>query len=117
MAEDREGTNGVCRTGGKMNIAAQKQRGNGYRERACKGNERTKGAARSSDIVPTGRSPDEAPVVESAFPARFPTLALGKCVPEAKRLVPSARDDRLAVGTHRKVEHAASVARERYDHV
>ena len=69
-------------------------------------------------LVPAGRwSPDKAPVVESTFTARFATLALGKCVPEAERLVPSARDDRLAVGTHREVEHAAGVARERNDHV
>ena len=61
--------------------------------------------------------PDESSVVQPAFPARFAALALGECVPEPERLVSSTRDDRLSIGTHRKVEHTASVTRERHDHV
>jgi hypothetical protein len=47
--------------------------------------------------------PDEAPVIEAAFPARFSAFPFRKCVPEAERLVSRARDDRLAIRAHREV--------------
>ena len=47
--------------------------------------------------------PDEAPIVESAFTARFAALPFRKSVPKAERFVACASDDRLAVWTHSEV--------------
>jgi hypothetical protein len=79
---------------------------------------RRRGGQKQSEERGASRElPDEARVIEAAFPARFSTLPFRKCVPEAEGFVSRARDDRLAVRTHREVEHTARVARERHDHV
>ena len=55
-------------------------------------------------------SSDKSTVVKSALATRLATLALGKCVPEAERLVPGACDNRLAIRAHREVQDATRVA-------
>lgn len=47
--------------------------------------------------------PDETPIVESAFAARFAALPFRKRVPKAERFVACSRDDRLSIWTHREV--------------
>ena len=61
--------------------------------------------------------PDELSVVQSAFLPNISLLLLWECAPEPERLVSSTGDDRLAIRTHRQIQHSMCMPAQRGNHV